>query len=493
MNITFAQVDGILKTLPISYYVKRKLDVELSKTSSTSYCDIMNDKIVISFSQLENTANKITHTDDLEADIRCLLYHETSHAYLTPLNLPATKLNNIFEDERIESLLRHYYKHVDFRSFVKRVNNYHDEEPISADDMFYQVVRYRKGPVCFTDKVSDIICKYKHLNRNTQRYTAYSANEYTRDIQDLYDAIENYFYGSSKSKLNQLYNNDVISSTDVDNVQPSFLSDEQAAEYLNKLSSKINKDSYQKLHEDSEHMTGDISSELSEISSKFYSKEVLNDISMILSSVKNMTKHNGSAINAYSGKFDPRSVIRDDYKYFIQQNRIGHVKAFAKLHLNLFIDCSGSFEWNDLTTNKLLYALTRFEKSNPNFSFDLISCGYYNTIRDKNDRVQHSSGGNRLGKEIFDLYRKVQLPQQHNVNIVMFDGDAFSDFWGEDKLFAYQNFAAFNGSNNIIISDRSNQEHIQKYCPLSKHIFTNDYSKELYKNVISSLQVLCKN
>ena len=67
---------------------------------------------------------------------------------------------------------------------------------------------------------------------------------------------------------------------------------------------------------------------------------------------------NGSAINAYSGVFDPRSVGRQDYKYFIQKNRAGNVKRFSKIKLNLFIDDSGSFKdsENVVNSNKLLFA-----------------------------------------------------------------------------------------------------------------------------------------
>ena len=121
---------------------------------------------------------------------------------------------------------------------------------------------------------------------------------------------------------------------------------------------------------------------------------------------------NGSAINAYSGIFDPRSVARKDYKFFVQQNRAGHVKAFSKIHLNLFIDCSGSFAYNDLTVNKFLKALHKFERSNNDFTFDLISCGVGQRIRDKNDRIQlKSCGGTALKSTIFSQFKSLQKPK----------------------------------------------------------------------------------
>ena len=75
-----------------------------------------------------------------------------------------------------------------------------------------------------------------------------------------------------------------------------------------------------------------------------------------------VTKKNSAAINAYSGVFDPRSTIRDDYKFFLQSNRVGHQKAFSKMKLNLFIDRSGSFYPSVPMVNKIIYALQKIEK-----------------------------------------------------------------------------------------------------------------------------------
>lgn len=497
MELSFAQTENILKTLPISYYVKRKLDVELSETENGSYCDIMNDKIVISFKMLQQTATKLTSIENLEDDIRCLLYHETSHAFLTPKQLTNTTIVNIFEDERIESLLRNYYKRVNFREFVKRVNNFKNEAPTTVDKFFYQIVRYRIGPQFLVDMVSKLIIKYKDLNRNETDY--WTVADYRNDIENFYEICKDYFLKSPEDKAYQQRIYDKQNNPDgfskIDDIMPDILSnkltDKQIEDALNKLN---------QIEQTDEQIEGEkignfdeTANKLENIITTYYSKDMFDDINTILSSVKNSTKQNSSAINAYSGVFNPRSVIRTDYKYFVQQNRLGHVKAFSKIHLNLIIDCSGSFRHNDKIVNQLLYALTKFEKTNPNFSFDLISCADENILRAKNDRHQYSSGGNKLTNDIFDLIKKVQLPSQHNINIALFDGDAFSDFWDKkEKKEAWKNWTAFNLPNTTIISDYDNYESINKYCKNIKTIFTNNYVAELYKNVITTLQILCK-
>ena len=45
--IEFNKAKQILQTLPVSYYLKRKLNVKLDYTD-TSYIDIFNDNLVVS-------------------------------------------------------------------------------------------------------------------------------------------------------------------------------------------------------------------------------------------------------------------------------------------------------------------------------------------------------------------------------------------------------------------------------------------------------------
>ena len=59
MKITFNEIEKILKTLPIGYYLKRNVDVTLDPDTECSYYDPMNDTIRISFKQLEGTFESI--------------------------------------------------------------------------------------------------------------------------------------------------------------------------------------------------------------------------------------------------------------------------------------------------------------------------------------------------------------------------------------------------------------------------------------------------
>lgn len=466
MEISTTKIEQILKTLPIGYYIKRNVPVTLSETGS-SYYNPIEDKITISAEMIKCALKDITNTTDVESDVRTILYHELSHAFITPKELQMTNVINIFEDERIETLLADYYKDVHFKEFCKRLNNFHGEEPKSADELYYNVVRFRTGPEHFVKRVALIIAKYEDI------FDRYKRSYYITDVEKLYSDICRYFDTSEETKrdIDDYENKKVDDEIQKTNVKLGKNADEDITKILTPATTLVNK-----------RVT------------TYIDTTVINDFDMILRSYKNITKQNGSAINAYSGVFNPRSVIRDDYKYFVQQNRIGHVKAYSKLHFNLFIDCSSSFYESDTTVNKILYALSKFEKSNPNFDFTMISCGMGQRIRDKDDRIQFSKGGNYLSKQIFEQFKQVQDKNAQNINIVLFDGYANTDVYkfSDTRANADKNFSAFNTSNTIIISNDANMDALNRYCKLAKTIITTDYANELYSTILQNLSQLCK-
>lgn len=468
---TYNEVNDILKTLPISYYLGRKLEVELSETSEGSYFEIMNDKIVLSYKMIVEAIGRATVTT-LENDVRNLLYHEVSHAMLTPKKLCTDAIYNIFEDERIETICKDTYMGVDFKEFVVRMNDFKGEAPESEMQFFYQIVRYRLGPAQFVDEVESIIGKFAIMTRYNDADFVYW---YMSEIRDLYRRIADYFKNTEKAtleadttqKTQKAASSSMMTNEDDDNDENE---DDDNDENENKAQIDIGQTMLQRC------------------ATAFDNETAANDLNEILASIKSTTKHNSSAINSYSGVFDPRSVVRQDYKWFVQKARIGHVKMFSKIKLNLFIDCSSSFEDNDVTVNKLLKALHRFEKSNQNFSFDLISCSCGQRIREKNDRFQKSDGGTCIDYHIFDQYKQVQQADAQNINIVLYDGDCVCSGNRDDA----ENLRCFDNAHCILIMDSTNKQYTDRYCETAKVIISNDYTAELYKNVVNSIRLLAK-
>lgn len=498
MTITFNEAEKILKTLPVGYYLKKNIEVELQDSFDTYFLP-MQDKIVIGFKAIEKVVNQLTEEKDKEYVIRTLQYHEISHAILTPLQLSMSDIVNTFEDERIESILRNFYIGVDFKTFVRQINNFHGETPSSAFELFYQIVRYRVGPKEFVQEVHDLIMKHKSINSMSTN-SHWEISDYRDDIYEFYRKVENYFNANQLPTESQQSNNSEQAETS------SNESNNESSNSMNSSSEKKeneNSNSSQSLNSSSEANDlelnemmnaecGSVESIVKEVVNAYVDEKMTQDFELLLNSINKTSKRNGSAINAYSGVFDPRSVARDDYKYFVQQNRIGHVKQFSKLHFNLFIDRSGSFRPNEMIVNKLLYALSKLEKTNPNFEFDLISIGIGQTEHDKTDKKLACSGGTWLTKTIFNEFKKHQLSNMQVINVVLFDGYAFCSAPMSERVYEEKNFMAFDSKNTIIISDKENEKCISKYCTKAKTIFTKNYTEELYSSILQNLQLLAR-
>lgn len=198
------KVEELIKKLPVSYYLGAKLEVDVSN-SATSYIDLLERKIYISpnnFMQIELQNEPSEY--DIENLVRCALYHETSHAMLSPVTLLENKggnydkdLINIFEDERIETLLKDYYHRSNFKRFVKLVNNYKENTmPKTAKEFFYQVVRFREINEdilnSFVKRLKDGMVDYETVWRLKEYVHRYPQNQ--QDLADadlIKDAIEN--------------------------------------------------------------------------------------------------------------------------------------------------------------------------------------------------------------------------------------------------------------------------------------------------------------
>ena len=488
MQVSRIQVENIFKTLPTGYYVGRQVKNVLTDEQN-SYYDLMNDEIHVSYPMIEKVSKSLPDSSTLENDIRCLLYHEVSHALLTSNELCITAQTNVFEDERIETVLGNYYHGVDFKQFVKRVNNFHNEKPQTADEMYYQVVRYRVGPQQFVERVSSIIDDYAQITRCSNWQTVYA---YACEIDALYDDIVKYF-NQQKQNENNSNSSDSKKDEGEDGQQESCSSssssnDEQSEKSDSQNEANSTSDDTGKTILSNEQIKSLIDDAVSQYDSIDYQQK----INQILSNIKHTAKQTASAINAYSGVFNPRSVVRKDCKWFVQQNRTGHVKAFSKIKLNLFIDCSGSFRWNDKKVNMLLKALMIFERQNKDFSFDLISCGKGQQLRAKNDRIQHSSGGTCITDSIFEQFKQVQQADAQNINICLYDGYCVATALDCHKAQCEKNLSAFNNNRSVLILDYSNEKVAKKYCKNAKVIITDKYTEELDKNVFDALQALTR-
>lgn len=518
---TFIEIENILKTLPVGYYIGRNVPLKLTNENGSYYAP-MDDEAYISYPMLNNVMTKIEsklNDENIERLTRTLTYHEISHAFITPKSLSMNNIVNVFEDERIESMCRNYYKGVDFKGLLMLVNDWDGKTEPAHDTPFsvwYSLVRYHLGKPHFLIKVAELLKKYYGLHRFSSYWACY---EYKDEIMALYREVEKDFLKDELEKQrkaeeeakaadeeeqqndntgmsmnagddNDAEESDEMNETEFNTVGQSEVSPEELRE--KQLEEQLNEMSDEELQKIFENITRAADEEVKKLfnrSQVYVNPGVQERLASIILANKKVTKSNASAINAYSGVFDPRSVIRDDYKWFVQQNRQGNVKQFSKIKLNLFIDNSGSFTPNEKIVNQLLFALKKLERQEPNFTFDLITMNTRFELKKKNERELYCSGGNDIPAYAEDIIKKVQDRQSMNYNIVLFDGDALTD---ATEGRSGKQFRRFNIPNTVMILEDSNRKYAETYCKGIRRIYTYKYAAELIDQVCVALSFLLK-
>lgn len=223
----------------------------------------------------------------------------------------------------------------------------------------------------------------------------------------------------------------------------------------------------------------------------YYDQNLDLRLTSIVNNRLKQNKQNGSAINSYSGRLNPKSVgTRDDYRWWSQQNRDGHIRQYTKVHFNLFIDNSGSFRPNDHRMNCFIQTLDRIEKQNTDFTFDVITINEV-IVEWPSHRYQfYSNDGNMLLPDIAAVIRKHQKPACNNYNIVLFDGDAHTDDqYGRMTVSGSKEpFKCFDSSNTYIISDGSNKRYMDRANMSSATIrYCDDYCSQFINTICDLL------
>lgn len=503
MEITYLQVKKIFDTLPVGYYIGRDVQRELSNDSKKSFYDPMNDKICVSYPFIKEGL-KETDEKNIENDVRTLLYHEVSHVFLTPKNLmkafsmcfprfeysiSSNTVINIFEDERIERIFDNFFLGVDFDEYCKRVNHWTGIlKAKNIEEAWFDFIRFRttiKACEYLLPKIDYIIKKYSEmLNRNTYQYSPY-ITAYCQDVRDLFkDFYYEWNKDSKKSKSNSKALTDKKDSTS----SSISSSDSSISPDSDVKSENIKPRKLEEKKKESVISKSALKDIINDITTSYIDDKMIETFKQIFNKNSKITKRNSSAINTYSGMFDTRSVVRDDYKFFLQSNRIGHQKAYSKMKLNLFIDRSGSFGRSVNTVNKIIYALQKVEKLNPNFEFDVVTIGMDERLLPKNNRTFSADGGNAITPKMTSIYNSLQSTQSEVINILLFDGECYTDCKFENCKY----LGCFNNKKSVIISENSNKGAFNKYIPGVKVKYCRNFTDELYKSIITALQIMMR-
>ena len=486
MEFTISTCRAILNTLPIGHYCKYRISLELSEKEPTSFFSPLEEKIVISYPIIKEGVDHLPEdTTDFEQAVRSMLYHETSHAILTPSDLlqlsygisEKRDILNIFEDERIETLLKDFYMDVDFKKQINNICGGPKAHPCTPMEKFFNVVRFRTGPEKYVNRVADIIKNYNAINRSYTRWDP-AVDSYARAIFKLFkdindDTTSSFDNAASSSDDSQPKKIDKLTES-AENGQPI---DSQADVGLSEEEIK-------KMLQEAIEQGFSMSSADKDSVNKF-----LNMLDVLFANFNKKNQH-GNGINTYSGIFNPRAVARKDYKYFERSITTNGNNKFGSLHLNLFLDKSGSFYDNQNIVNAILRSLCALERKNKNFSMDVYFINQHfvhaTTIR---ERQMICEGGNEVPAEISTIFAKAQKPNTFNYNIVLFDGDAFSDTNAKSSAEERRRFKAFDKKQTFLITDPYNSRYIDNFTS-AKVIITRDYTGELITNLTRAFQTM---
>ena len=505
MSISYLEVKKVFDTLPVGYYIGRDVKRELSESENGSYYDPMNDKITISFPFIKERLNKSERTD-IENDIRTLLYHEVSHAFLTPKTLMDTfrrqarrsgynelmigmsfnDIINIFEDERIERIFDNYFYGVNFRKYCERVNDWKGiSHPSNIQEAWFDFIRFRttvKRCEKLLPQIDEII---KINNTLTNWSNDIKLCNYCSYVWKLF--IDFLVKWKEEDKTNKEKNESDTTSES----RKTKKGDSSSSEKEEKTETKEGGSEITNNSDDGENpiiSSKELQEIIKNISEQYIDKNIIDVFMLLFNKNSKVTKKNSAAINAYSGVFDPRSTIRDDYKFFLQSNRVGHQKAFSKMKLNLFIDRSGSFANSVPMVNKIIYALQKIEKINPDFEFDVVTIGMDERLLPKNNRIFDANGGNAITPALKKIYNSLQNSKYQTINILLFDGNCHTDCEFEDC----ESLSVFNNKKSVVISEASNKCAFDKFIPSVKVNYCKNFVNELFKSIITALQIVLR-
>lgn len=502
MQVTYNQVKKILDTLPIGYYLGHSIPpVKLSKESDSTYIDQITEEITVSFQNVQTMLKNAPDDIDVESVVRGLLYHEVSHAVLTPVmtfredvstshvyydgfahdlfealkkayykkfncNLPLSApkdIINIVEDERIETLLKDYYLNVDFRKNVVLLNRIADpEKELKNADLLkrlFLVCRYHVGTQKELRLLPNLIlCGRKITNRNNKVGLGY----YLGCIESFAITVLENVKNPTKQDSQQSPDN-------------KGTKDDQQ----NGTPSPVEIPDLFKDNPDMKRDPGEIRDELKKLSTNQEAARCADRLNRIITTATNKRKMRSGAHTAYAGNIDPRLCGNNDYRWFIKKSTTGNGKRFDKININLFCDNSASFDNDEDNLNGLIVTLLNLAEQNKDLTVTTTHINKSIRRGTKEDMFVHCVGGTMLDNSIKTIYPSLQKPNATNWNVVVFDGYCNKP----------ENFAVFNHPNVIMVVDDSNRSTINAYCPQTRSkIITGDYAKEFEHTVLSLLE-----
>lgn len=488
MEIRLEEMREIAKTLPIGYYLGRKVPVTVEPDGG-AYCDVVKGEIHIGMDVLQTAASQIDAKDaaawDREKMLRCLLYHEVGHLLLTPKWLKeyvkmrdekgyvwpdSDALVNIFEDERLEQVLSRSFMGVDFKGFVNLVHK--SGCTSTRAGKFLKAVRLRQTSQEISSAVDDAVEALKSMTSVTGAWDELDSgvnalDEYQTTLEGLASTIlsaeEQKPEGGQPQQVQQQQSGD--GSEDESEQEQSGGGESEENESEDEKPEGGGKSEEEGSEEQKPGCAGSEQTQTEEQpneNTEEKSKEegsggrVPRDLGMPEDYVKGvadkvfvtptedvantlnrfavrLSKRKGAQAagrwSALHGRIDARRDALDKERIFRRRSDVGE-RINTSVNLVLWVDCSGSFSDSEGILNRILAATSKaMDMAGCKLTVSVVKMTKGVRIAKPNDWKIDACGGNEIDRSYADAWRKTRRKDRRNIDIIVFDGACDNAVW----------------------------------------------------------------
>lgn len=530
-----------IKKIPLSYYAGFAVEMKADDNAQTSYCDVENRQIVIATNQLslvDNVTLDNIMNDEVKLNsvVRGVVYHELSHAILTPKELlpyafkTSTRLKavreikklipsfdlsdiknliNVVEDERIETTFKDMFMNVDFKKNIKLIANYDacmTNKNINAFSEFFNIVRFGT----FSNELNKVAKKYlpdltliEQTSRKVKNCLFYIfsmaissfkncdesyLNAYVCDALIAYYCVVKLVDCINQLKQQEEQEQQEQQSQEGENEQDQNNNKEDQAD--NTEQEEKEKQEQEKQKEQQKNNGASCKEIMEGFKKALVTAFQLKDSSLISKQLEPiLKKHNKEGLTeggsyGYSGRIDPHKIARnacqaeDNYKWFARS--FGDTKNNKKpLLINMFLDSSGSYVESVPMTQQIIEAVLNTAKTGL-FKANIFSVENGITqIYNAKDFIE-GYGTHIHSNDLITIKKAINNSNYDVLNILMFDGDInqHSNFW-----------QLFNSNNNYIIYENGNARAVEYYCSKANKSFVKqgDFTDKIVDNFLKAV------
>lgn len=538
-----------IKKIPLSYYAGFAIEMKADDNAKTSYCDVANRQIVIATNQLSLVDNAkldniMNDEVKLNSVVRGVVYHELSHAILTPKKLlpyafrTASKLKafklikkiipsfglsdiknliNIVEDERIETTFKNMFMNVDFKKNIKLIANYDacmSNKNINAFSEFFNMMRFHT----FSDELNKAANKYlagstllEDVSRTVKNCLNYvlgmSISSYQNCSEGYLDAYVQdvlivFYYvvklidciNTSKEQHQQEQQSQEGENEQVQNNNKEVQTDDIEDDIEQESQADNIGQQDQEKQEEQEQKGKNKGASCKEIMEGFKKALVtafqLKDSSLISKQLEPiLKKHNKEGLTeggsyGYSGRIDPHKIARNacqaEDNYKWFARSFGDTKNNKKPLLINMFLDSSGSYADNVPMTRQIIEAVLNTSKTGLFKANIFSVE--NGVTQIFNAKDFIDGGNTIicASDLITIKKAINNPNYDVLNILMFDGDIGGD---------YSFWHLFNSNNNYIIYEKGNKTAVEYYCDKANKSFVKkgDFTDKIVDNFLKAV------